>query len=867
MISHRPGFSIVALPMLAAACGLADPDPDSDVRDPSLPQAANCVANSPSPAGACEAVEQDVRPFQVASGPIDVYVDGKKVESVVAPFIKNSRTYVEMAAIFRALDADVSFESIPVGRITAVRNDLKLTMYIGYLWGDKTLRGKPASYFTMDAAPFLAKDGNQSLNKIVVPASFVAAATGAEVVFNPNSVPRRVDITRGRAYFFDWNGKVGTYIQYSDTRNQMAHGCPSGFVESAVGKLGGRWCKNNLSNEAFLVPTPTMRNACLAAGQSAAICDGGRYNAELALAWRGAGLCTVGATFDDQAQACIESGAVLGPFPTHYRSQCSALGLGGVCGSNRWSKDQFLQVLDSADVAITQHQSAAVALLKSNPDLFGITNEQNEIVSAGLYSRDGSKKGDFKRSEAALPPFVLSARRQTDQMARTAYLLLNPQVRRTTAFVFVDRLAQDPDTYLPYLAKKQNVILLGTFAGLGGIKAENDAAHDAIRIRHARELFKLRASITLMKAMGLQVTDVLWYLGDTHSNTAALQTLFTSIRKDLQARFDRTMAAAGLSSIRRELAFGGDELPLVAFARASGVAVKAYVEYSNPDAMPLYDGGNTTRELLISKFADAGVTVTSTPADADFEFYVLSRPPEDTFNLANLVTRPSESDVFARFQALPLARRAKSYLVDMRYPNGALSADTVPQSCDYLGFSGWGTGANALGTAVGTAKLLTLTGNRNAAKRLILEAVAHDVFANGYKEAQRGELKRRVDAKLAPVSLTYSHHPGYSELQADSLYDAFKIVNEFVNERMKTHFGASGCLPVGQPAPMRITAQMWRHFEAETHLVGVNDGFHVPGLFRTNPIPNSSRPMADVLDPSLGTGTLTRVDMTTLLAE
>ena len=85
--------------------------------------AQTCVANATNPAGKCEAIEQDVAAFQAASGAIDVFVDGQKVASAVAPFIKNGRTYVEMAAIFRALNADVRFESMPIGRITAVRND------------------------------------------------------------------------------------------------------------------------------------------------------------------------------------------------------------------------------------------------------------------------------------------------------------------------------------------------------------------------------------------------------------------------------------------------------------------------------------------------------------------------------------------------------------------------------------------------------------------------------------------------------------------------------------------------------------------------------------------------------------------------
>lgn len=826
--------------------------------------AQTCVANAINPAGKCEAIEQDVAGFQAASGAIDVYVDGQKVASAVAPFLKNGRTYVEMAAIFRALNADVRFESMPIGRITAVRNDLNLTMHLGYLWGNKTLRAMQASYFKMDAAPFLAKNGSVSLNKIVVPVSFVASATGAEVVWNPNTVPKQVQITRGRSYFFDWNGSAGTYIQYSDSRNQMAFGCPNGFVDAPVASEGARWCKNDASNEAFLVPTAMMRNACLNSGQSAVVCDSGRYSAALALAWRGSALCTTGAVFDSQTQACLESGTVLGPFLQRYRDQCSALGFGSVCATNRWNKAQFLAVLDTSDVAIAHTQASAVALLKSNPELFGVTNEQNEIVSAGLYSRDGSKKGDFVRSENALPPFVLSGRRQTDQMVRTAYLLLPQAVRQSTAFVFVDRLAQDPDSYVPYLAKKQSVVLMGTFMGLGGIKARDDAKHNALKIRHAREMFKLRSALALAKSMNLAVADVVWSIGDTHTDDANLVALYSELRLDLQARYDRIMDAAGLASIKRSLSYGGDELAFVAFAQRAGAPIKAYVEYTDAAAKPRYDGGATAAQLVAAKFGEAGVLITATPTDAAFEFYVISRAPDAVENLATLAV---EAAMMARIRALPAARLAKAYIVDMRYPNGALNSDSALKSCGYLGFSGWGTGANAIGTAVGTAKLLTLNGSRAAAKRLLLEAVAHDVFANGYFEAQRGELKRRVNALSANTGVSYNHHPGYAEANVNAVYDIFQTVNSFVNERVKLHFSGSACLTPNEVAPIQINAQLWRNFEAETHLVGINDGFNVPGIYRKPLIPNAGNPMERVLDPTYRSGAVTRVDLPMLLAE
>ena len=162
---------------------------------------------------------------------------------------------------------------------------------------------------------------------------------------------------------------------------------------------------------------------------------------------------------------------------------------------------------------------------------------------------------------------------------------------------------------------------------------------------------------------------------------------------------------------------------------------------------------------------------------------------------------------------------------------------------------------------------MTLNGSRPAAKRLLLEAVAHDVFANGYFEAQRGELKRRVNALSASTGVSYNHHPGYREADANAVYDIFQTVNSFVNERIKLHFSGSGCLAANEAAPIQINAQLWRHFEAETHLVGINDGFNVPGIYRKSLIPGAGNPMERVLDPTYRSGAPTRVDLPMLLAE
>lgn len=769
-----------------------------------------CVVFASAPAGKCEATRQDISRWLPAK-PISVVVDGQAIvlDPATSPpvFIKNGRTYVELNAVFSALGMTLGWEQSSQ-RITATRDDLRLVLHQGYAFAYKQLRGRDTPYLTLGnassgwASPFIAYTPSREWKRTVVPVSFIAAATGADVQWDPQA--QRVSITRGRSYFFDWFARAGasnpsgTYIQYSDQRYRAA-GLP--------------------------------------------------------------GACPAGQNFDDEAAACNAAGLIQGPFPARFGARCQQLGY-SFCGNAGWPKAEYLRILDSADLAAgnTLDSAAVLALIRGNPELYGVPNEQNEIVSAGLYSRDGSSRSAFVRSEAALPPFVLSARRQTDAMVRTAYLLLPPAIRARTAFVWVDRLAQDPDAYVPYLRKKQQVVLLGTFMGLGMIKAENDAVHEALKLRHARELFKLRSALALVKSLNLEVADVLWAMGDTHSDTATLQQLYTRIASELQARYARILDAAGLPALKRPIGFGGDELAVVAFARSLGTTSKVWLDVLNPGAQPRYDGGRTVQQLLDLHVAQVGLSAASSPGSADFEYYVIARPPSDSY-----VSTSAESARFAQINALPLDRRRKSYLSDVRFPNGAANADSAPRGCEWLGYSSWGTGSNNIGMALGFAKLLSAHPSPQNARRLYLEAVAHDVFANGYFEAQRGELRARVG------SAVYQHHPGYREDQPDVVYNALGTANAFVNERMLSHFAGTGCLPAGSTTPFKLTAQLWRHFEAEVHLWPVNAAageWLVPGLYRTGTIAEANRNMAEVLDPTArGPAQVRKVDMAYLLAE
>jgi hypothetical protein len=115
-----------------------------------------------------------------------------------------------------------------------------------------------------------------------------------------------------------------------------------------------------------------------------------------------------------------------------------------------------------------------------------------------------------------------------------------------------------------------------------------------------------------------------------------------------------------------------------------------------------------------------------------------------------------------------------------------------------------------VGATLAIAKILFDAKNPLAQKQLYLEAVAHDVFANGYAEAQQGELKERVENSGIP----FRHSkPPYSQQEVTK---AFGILNSLVNDRMTAHFANTDCL---NGISFHFNPQLWRTFESEVHLI------------------------------------------------
>ncbi len=791
---------------------------------------ASPVASAQCTAGQDETTVRPIAGY-FPQDPVQVYVDGQVLPyQSVKPFIINGRVFVEMAALYNALGLGITFDPAPAYRLTGTKGDLKVVTCLGTRTAYKTIFGINAGTISMSAAAFIA----QEYNKTLVPAAFIADAAGAQVRYD--SATRTVTITSGRAYFFDWNGSSGTYIQYSDLR--------------------------------YLGP------------------EGGTY------------ACPSGTTFDFKTKYCVQTTSLgtfaQGPFPTLYRNRCTALGFPD-CATNSWRTDRLLQVIDTAGLT-GMTTNDVLALMKSNPEIHGVPYENNDIVSAGLYSQTGSALADFQRSDDPMPPFVMSARRQTDSMVRQLYLLLPSTVRTTYAFLHPDRVAQTPDAYLPYIQKKRRAYVVGTFMGLGGITSTSDAKYRAVVLRHERELFKLRTTLALLNAMGVTVEGVLYSLGDTLETNSVIE----ATRTELQTRYNRILAAAGYSALAQPISYGGDELMAVAFAKSLGTSYPVYLRISNPDMQHRYDALRTTRTLVNQKLPEVGLTEVTTRGTAAFEVHILTREPEigrkiaaratdcngvayniddwlyrgesNTFGFDCGVDRTAQESHDAAFMngfsSYTAADRTRTFIVDARTHNGSWNNVSAPKSCDWLGYSGWGTGANNIGMSLAIAKILHHSGNRGGttlARRLFLEAVAHDVFANGYQEAQRGAFKTGLAALPTPV--TFNHHPGYKN--PNDVFTVFNYLTEFVSGRMGTHYNGTGCIPAGYTQPFKFTAQFWRTFESEVHMWPFAAGETlVPGTSRTGTVPGATNPMWQVLDPNgRGATSVTRVNLSYLLAE
>lgn len=437
------------------------------------------------------------------------------------------------------------------------------------------------------------------------------------------------------------------------------------------------------------------------------------------------------------------------------------------------------------------------------------------------------------RSESVYLPFVMATRRQTDGLVRQAYWLLPAQVRRRTAFVIADRLLQFPEAYLPYLRQRSQVVLIGSFFGIGAIQNSQDyeATDDGTGTRsfHRMQLRQLEYSIALIRSLNKPIVDIVYGMGDSLSDYALV------VRDRLRQESTTILRKAGMPAGRFSLEWGADELVFKAFARQlPSFAVQLVM--ANPEARHHYDANRTTAEILRRTLAGLNLQEFTPQGRAagsvnPVRVYVFDRHPQAPSNF-NQPFSPQDGEQ-AQFDqafgqqlaALSPAQQARAVIIDGRNPNGALNPDSMPLSDQYLAFGSWGTFANVCGQTLGMAKLLLFAQRPAVQRQLLLEAIAHDIFCIGYATAQNpGSPFRQA---LVDAGLRYLHKdsPG-SDLAYDlaEMVGVFGVMNAFVNQQMRLY------LPHLRGAEFVVTPQLWRTFEAQVLL---RDGsLPVGGVFR-----------------------------------
>lgn len=420
------------------------------------------------------------------------------------------------------------------------------------------------------------------------------------------------------------------------------------------------------------------------------------------------------------------------------------------------------------------------------------------------------------RSEQLYLPFVFAPRRQTDSLVRQGYLLLPQEIRFDTAFILADRIAQYPDRYLPYLQNRQKVVIIGNFIGTNRIRDQeeyNSSEYDWLRDYHSLALEQLRNALAVCVSLGKEVVDVVYAMGDSSTTFGDYQ------RRQLQAQFDDILVQAGKSNLRREIAWGADEAVMKAFARQLG-NLKVKVVMANPQAQHYYDANKTTQEIVRATLEELGLTQVEDDT-FDFQVHIFNRRDGGSVNSwsADPLQKQFDRSFADQIATIPKNQHTRTVIIDGRIFNGAWDALSIPPSDQFLAYGSWGTFSNVCGQTLALAKLLYFAKQPKIQRQLLLEAVAHDIFANGYEEAQRGQLK----ALIEQAGIEFKHYQGY-EIEAVTK-QVFAIVNDYVNQRM------AAMMPDLGSTKFTVVPQLWRTFESQ---VFASDGFlAVAGVYNT----------------------------------
>lgn len=160
-----------------------------------LPMFLACAAPEDDSTGSFEEFSVDAQntrdTSQIRKGqePIFVHLNGCEIDFEVPPVIVNSRTFVELNALFTALDIGLSWNQAEQKVTGRAPNGKTIELFIGSR--DAFIDG---FYVGLDEAPFVSAPENRTM----IPLSFVAIATGATVDWIND--PRTVDIKSNRSY-------------------------------------------------------------------------------------------------------------------------------------------------------------------------------------------------------------------------------------------------------------------------------------------------------------------------------------------------------------------------------------------------------------------------------------------------------------------------------------------------------------------------------------------------------------------------------------------------------------------------------------------------------------------------------------------
>jgi hypothetical protein len=356
--------------------------------------------------------------------------------------------------------------------------------------------------------------------------------------------------------------------------------------------------------------------------------------------------------------------------------------------------------------------------------------------------------------------FVVESRRQTAQLPKQMYAILPNDVKRKWSFYSCWTKA--PPT--------KNAVLFAAYGGFAESAYSDPKQKDEIARRHQETRDCMESAF---KANPNQKIKISFVIGDSPT-PGFVQKL---IANDLQPKQDAVTKKYGQQSV--PIGFGYDELAVTSMAYALG-NVNAEVIISNPEARMHYEGSEQAQMLIGLKLAEIGVT---NKPGSELKILVLTRRPgADNIDFQSNDT--AQRDFDAKFLAQH-AVNATTAIVDARLYNGAWDSRAIPKTCDYLAFGGWGTFGNSFGSTVAIAKILYAT--KAPSKQYLLEAVAHDVFFQGYEEAQRAGLKTRIEA----LGIQYQHYHEYTNAEMARITP---VVNTWVNQRMREHFDGTDCM-------------------------------------------------------------------------